>query len=1018
MHYLHTCSWLIFCILGGFPVSTCLKELKIQGETGNLAYAGSSSPHIIQLALKDGTNLQGTLCNSARNTPYLCTLSFATGLAAGSRCVEMNDIEEVSLIANGNDGWYIASISTYVKTSSSQYVLLTKNETFNKWLDGNQNYPYDAKKHVLTFAFCLTELKIEGQTGNLAYAGSSSPHEIQLTLDNGTELQGTVCHSTRNTPYLCTLSFATGLHAGRMCVKKSDIQEVNLIANGNDGWFIASISTFVKTSASEYMVLTEDDSFNRWLDGDQNYPYNATKHMLNLGSEDTPYCGYGHPACICNPNATTCIFNLEIDEIVTFTSYQKLPISNGGLYIRGIQGVSYFIEEDGTSTSHKAYNSRQCSSSNFNSSKCTDPQYVDGKTFRTALGVNGQIPGPTLVVHDQQMVVIHVHNNLSTDGISIHWHGMHQRNTPWMDGVGQVSHCQIGPASTFSYMYKASPSGTFWYHSHTGTQRTDGFFGGLIVKEKPETLAQIKTELSQYGVGNFEDYPDRHTLALHDWELEANFDRLSAGLGFYPQAKEGQVPDDTHERYSSTKSYEKAGVGPIPFFSGLINGKGRHNEVPYAKTRLSVFTVNKGNRYRFRLIGAQGLYAFKFSIDGHKLTVVATDGYWTQPVKDVDFIIIHTGERYDFILDANQPIKNYWMRAETLEINTESHGPPYKSLNHVAEGILQYIPSEETEAPEIPSNHYDCIKVSSPPITCTSEQQCKAVNCPFISFQEKYYTTCVNVHQMKLLIPTPTNELPKAYPTCLNNCRHFINFNFEGISKTSSVNGRNFVLPPAPPQTQHEDFLEQAIQCDPDADCNPSTTSCLCTYVIDLPCQQTVQLVLSGIGPFDNSHPIHIHGHTFHVVKVGYPEYDSNTGFIKKVNDSSVHNSDIECADSSCTNDGCDNRRCTKPSWSNSTPNITIDRYTIRKDTVMIPAGGYVVVNFITDNPGFWFLHCHIEVHQLEGMALILSEGITEQSNLKPPPNMNRCGHFALTMGEFEQKYDSPLPLQQNFTLH
>ena len=113
-------------------VRTCLSELKIQGKTGNLPYAGSSSPHKIQLGLNDGTKLQGTLCHSTRNTPYLCTFSFATGLNAGSKCVQMEDINEVSLVANGNDGWYIASISTYVKTSSSQYMLLTKNDNFNK----------------------------------------------------------------------------------------------------------------------------------------------------------------------------------------------------------------------------------------------------------------------------------------------------------------------------------------------------------------------------------------------------------------------------------------------------------------------------------------------------------------------------------------------------------------------------------------------------------------------------------------------------------------------------------------------------------------------------------------------------------------------------------------------------------------------------------------------------------------------------------------------------------------------
>ena len=267
-------------------VAFCLKELKIQGQTGNLAYAGSSSPHKIQLDLKDGTDLEGTLCHSTRNKPYLCTLSFTTGLNAGNKCVQMEDIQKVSLIANGNDGWYIASISTYVKTTYSQYMLLTKNDDFNKWLDGNEHYPYDAKKHVLTFAdSCLSELKVQGKTGNLAYAGSSSPHKIQLNLNDGTKLQGTLCHSTQNKPYLCLLSFATGLKANGKCVKMEDIQQVSLIANGNDGWYIASISTYVKTSSSQYMLLTKNDDFNKWLDGNEHYPYNAKKHVLTFANK-------------------------------------------------------------------------------------------------------------------------------------------------------------------------------------------------------------------------------------------------------------------------------------------------------------------------------------------------------------------------------------------------------------------------------------------------------------------------------------------------------------------------------------------------------------------------------------------------------------------------------------------------------------------------------------------------------------------------------------------------------------
>ena len=139
-------------------VAFCLNELKIQGQTGNLANARSSSPHKIQLGLKDGTNLQGRF---ARNKPYPYTLSFATGLNAGNKCVQMEDIQKVSLIANGNDGWYIASISTYVKTNSSRDMLLTKNVNFHKWLDGNGNYPYNAKKHSLTFA---AKIRIQAAT--------------------------------------------------------------------------------------------------------------------------------------------------------------------------------------------------------------------------------------------------------------------------------------------------------------------------------------------------------------------------------------------------------------------------------------------------------------------------------------------------------------------------------------------------------------------------------------------------------------------------------------------------------------------------------------------------------------------------------------------------------------------------------------------------------------------------------------------------------------------------------------
>jgi len=74
------------------------------------------------------------------------------------------------------------------------------------------------------------------------------------------------------------------------------------------------------------------------------------------------------------------------------------------------------------------------------------------------------------------------------------------------------------------------------------------------------------------------------------------------------------------------------------------------------------------------------------------------------------------------------------------------------------------------------------------------------------------------------------------------------------------------------------------------------------------------------------------------------------------------------------------------------TDTLRITRWTIRKDTVVIPGSGYVVINFISDNPGYWFLHCHKESHQLEGMAAIINEAFELQGD--PPPGMNTCGDF------------------------
>ena len=63
------------------------------------------------------------------------------------------------------------------------------------------------------------------------------------------------------------------------------------------------------------------------------------------------------------------------------------------------------------------------------------PIQADGKC-RPIITVNAQMPGPTIIAHEGQILNVIVYNELKNEeGISIHWHGMHQVGTPEADDV-------------------------------------------------------------------------------------------------------------------------------------------------------------------------------------------------------------------------------------------------------------------------------------------------------------------------------------------------------------------------------------------------------------------------------------------------------------------------------------------------------------------------------------------------------------------------------------------------------
>lgn len=54
------------------------------------------------------------------------------------------------------------------------------------------------------------------------------------------------------------------------------------------------------------------------------------------------------------------------------------------------------------------------------------------------------------------------------------------------------------------------------------------------------------------------------------------------------------------------------------------------------------------------------------------------------------------------------------------------------------------------------------------------------------------------------------------------------------------------------------------------------------------------------------------------------------------------------------------------------------------KDSIGFPSNGYAIVRFIADNPGFWALHCHVDLHSDLGMMMILKVGESDQLPSRP----------------------------------
>jgi FtsP/CotA-like multicopper oxidase with cupredoxin domain len=222
---------------------------------------------------------------------------------------------------------------------------------------------------------------------------------------------------------------------------------------------------------------------------------------------------------------------------------------------------------------------------------------------------NNTVPGPQIRVKQGETLKVTLNNKLP-EPISIHWHGY---PVPFdMDGIPGMTQNAVQPGKSFTYEFKATTPGTYWYHSHQDSvnQVDRGLYGSFIVEPLDDKINK--------------DY----TLVLDEWISSGTMGTMVMG--------------------SMDHSNMTMGDDMSMYDIYTINGK--------TGSAIDKLSVMKGDKVRIRLINA-GFISHQMHLHGQDFKVTATDGQPVnnpQTLKDT-LISIAPGERYDIEFEANNP---------------------------------------------------------------------------------------------------------------------------------------------------------------------------------------------------------------------------------------------------------------------------------------------------------------------------------------------------------------------------
>ncbi|KAI0876870.1 multicopper oxidase-domain-containing protein [Hypoxylon argillaceum] len=281
--------------------------------------------------------------------------------------------------------------------------------------------------------------------------------------------------------------------------------------------------------------------------------------------------------------------------------------------------------------------------------------------------INNQFPGPLIEMNEGDVIIVKLQNKAS-NATALHWHGIFQNGTSWMDGAAGVTQCPIAPGHSYQYKFNVTgQSGTYFYHGHQGVQALDGLVGPMVVHSRREA-------------GN--PYSSDRVILLQDWWYDPASglmrDVLSPGV------------EDT----------------PIPN-TALMNGVNQAvcSDHPSRKctevkaASLPQLNVASGEKHKIRFINVGGFAWFQVAVDDHyDLNVVEVDGTIVEPTQSWS-LVISPGQRYSAVLKADHGEGAFWLRARMITSCFADQKLPENGIDE-ARAIVRYADSLETRHEE------------------------------------------------------------------------------------------------------------------------------------------------------------------------------------------------------------------------------------------------------------------------------------------------------------------------------